>query len=121
MNNDNLDALFAGLTAPSVSSPSQSEAVQPNTPDYHPKEKDQKAKPRYTRAQQQKAENEHGEQRFCTIINSELVNKMRIIAKREGFNIREVVEAAFMKAVTNYEQKRGKIEDFSPQDVNDLF
>lgn len=46
---------------------------------------------------------------------------MRIIATREGLQIKDVVEAAFEKAISNYERKHGKIEDDPKKNVKDLF
>ena len=58
---------------------------------------------------------------FCTIVSSNLLKKVRIIATREGLQIKDVVEAAFEKAISNYERKHGKIEDDPKKNVKDLF
>ena len=49
------------------------------------------------------------------------MKKLRIIAKREGLQIKDVVEAAFGKAITAYERKHGKIEEDTKKNLKDLF
>lgn len=60
------------------------------------------------------------EERFCTIVDKELLRKIRIIAKREGLNVKTVVNAAFEKAVRSYERKHGELKD-TRCDTSDLF
>ena len=83
---------------------------------------------RYTRPEmaalwtkQKKFETEKQVERFCTIVKTEQMKKLRIIAKREGLQIKDVVEAAFGKAITAYERKHGKIEEDSRKNLIDLF
>lgn len=103
MNNDSLDALFTGLTgAPQESKPSM--AVS------RTQRKAKKNKPRVMK-----------EERFCTIASSRLLHKIRLIASREGLQIKEVVNAAFEKAIKNYERKHGVINDDSRSNVDNLF
>lgn len=49
------------------------------------------------------------------------MKKLRIIAKREGLQIKDVVEAAFGKAINAYERKHGKIEEDGKKNIYDLF
>lgn len=61
------------------------------------------------------------EERFCSILPSVLLRKVRIIARREGLSIKQVMAAAVRKAVTSYEQKHGPIDDHRRSDTTDLF
>ena len=60
-------------------------------------------------------------QRFCTIVSSDLIRKIRIIANRERLQIKDVVNAAFEKAIKSYERKHGTIDDDVKRDAKDLF
>lgn len=46
--------------------------------------------------------------RFTVICAEELVQKIRFIAREEGFSIREVIEKSFSNTIASYESKRGK-------------
>lgn len=89
-----MDQLFGGLTAPS-SPPSPQEGEQPVPAK-------QNVSPRQRKY---KDENE----RVCTIINVELMNKARYIAGKEGLNIREIFEVGLKFVVKDYESKNGPI------------
>ena len=47
---------------------------------------------------------------FTVICSSELVDKIKAIAKKEDFSIREVVEKSFRNTISSYESKNGKIK-----------
>lgn len=115
MDNKSLDALFTGLTV-TGSTPNEPETETKTTVS-----KEKKTKPLSARAKQKQLEKERQEERFCTIVNSEVLKKIRIIATREGLQIKDVVEAAFEKAISNYERKHGKIEEDPKKKVKDLF
>lgn len=115
MDNNRLDALFTGLTG--TGDTQQQEANQSSIPSA----KERKPKAGQARAKQKKLEKETQTERFCTIVNAELLKKVRIIANREGLHIKDVVEAAFMKAINNYERKHGKIEQDPKKNLKDLF
>ena len=104
MDNNRLDALFTGLTG--TGDTQQQEANQSSIP---------------SAKERKKLEKETQTERFCTIVNAELLKKVRIIANREGLQIKDVVEAAFMKAINNYERKHGKIEQDPKKNLKDLF
>ena len=115
MDNNRLDALFSGLTRTNEAEDKQpiqqeTSANAPSTPQAG-----------NARAKQKKFETEKQVERFCTIVKTEQMKKLRIIAKREGLQIKDVVEAAFGKAITAYERKHGKIEEDSRKNLKDLF
>lgn len=113
MDNKSLDALFTGLTV--TGNPPKETENKPMS------EKGKKGKSLSARAKQRQLEKERQEERFCTIVRSDILKKVRIIATREGLQIKDVVEAAFEKAISNYERKHGKIEDDPKKNVKDLF
>lgn len=89
-----MDALFGGLTMPSSpQSPMKEEQPSSSTPTVSPRQR------------KYKDENE----RVCTIINVELMNKARYIAGKEGLNIREIFEVGLKFVVKDYESKNGPI------------
>ena len=61
------------------------------------------------------------EERFCTIVQSDILRKIRIIANREGLQIKEVVNAAFEKAIKSYERKNGPVDGRMKGDAKNLF
>lgn len=113
MDNKSLDALFSGLTA--NGDESQDPVKQSAT------QRKKGVKSETVRAKQKRLEKERQEERFCTIVNSVILKKVRIIATREGLQIKDVVEAAFEKAIGNYERKHGKIEEDPKKNAKDLF
>ncbi len=110
MNNKNLDALFTGLTGTVKSSSEGQDTMekQAQTSDLPvPTERQFKEKP--------------AEERFCTIVQSDTLRKIRIIANREGLQIKEVVNAAFNKAIKSYERKHGSVDGAMKGDASNLF
>ena len=103
MNKDSLDALFTGLTGTTHESKPTKAASRPL----------RKAKKNQSKLME--------EERFCTIVSSELLHKIRLIASREGLQIKDVVNAAFDKAVKGYERKHGVIEGEIRGNVGNLF
>lgn len=110
MNNKNLDALFTGLTGTSKTSSSEQPSVS------HV----QKAT-ETTALSGSESEGKPSEERFCTIVQSDTLRKIRIIANREGLQIKEVVNAAFDKAIKSYERKHGKVDGDMKGDASNLF
>ena len=107
MNERKLDNLISGLTG--VHTPVSTAPVEPagEAQNIEHKESDS---------------GEDGqEERFCSILPSVLLRKVRIIARREGLSIKQVMAAAVRKAVTSYEQKHGPIDDRRRNDTSDLF
>lgn len=113
MDNQRLDALISGLTANEVKTDENSTQT-PVTPK-------SKVKTATSRAKQKKQEEERSEERFCTIVNTDVLKKIRIIATREGLQIKNVVEAALEKAISIYERKYGVIEDDPKKNLKNLF
>ena len=110
MNNKNLDALFTGLTGTVKSSSEGQDTMekQAQTSDLPvPTERQFKEKPAV--------------ERFCTIVQSDTLRKIRIIANREGLQIKEVVNAAFNKAIKSYERKHGSVDGAMKGDASNLF
>lgn len=103
MNNDSLDALFTGLTGT------------------HQESKTSKAAPHSQKKARKNKPSVNKEERFCTIVSSDLLHKIRLIASREGLQIKDVVNAAFEKAVKSYERKHGVIEGEVRRNVGNLF
>ena len=101
MNNDKLDALFDGLTGTPQS------VQQDEQPSKSKTKQDKTAKVK--------------EERFCTIVNSETLKKIRLIAVREGLQIKDIVNAAFDKAVKSYERKNGTLDKDTRRDASQLF
>lgn len=109
MNNNSLDALFTGLTG------TQAKDTDSNKPDKHSSptaEHDDSSRSQPTK---------QAEERFCTIVSSDLLHKIRVIAKREGLQIKDVVNAAFDKAVKSYERKYGVVETDIKRSAKNLF
>lgn len=109
MNNQYLDALFTGLTG----------AKTEDTTGKEPTVSQQSAEEKRERKAFKSAK--QTEERFCTIVSSVLLRKIRIIANREGLQIKDVVNAAFEKAVKSYERKHGVIEGEVRRNVGNLF
>ena len=109
MNNKNLDALFTGLTGTQISPASELPANQ--EPNVTVKNLDT----------ERELSEEVLEERFCTIVQSDILRKIRIIAKCEGLQIKVVVNAAFGKAIKSYERKNGPVDGRMKGDAKNLF
>lgn len=109
MNNNNLDALFTGLTGGNIE---ETVRKQPMAPPPSVDERNGK---------QTTSSTKQPEERFCTIVSSALLRKIRIIANREGLQIKDVVNAAFEKAVKSYERKYGTVDGEVKRSAKDLF
>ena len=88
-----MDELFSGLTSPSI--PSVSPDNEQHVSGRNSSEKIKKYK----------EENE----RVCTIMHAETMNKLRYIAAKEGLAIRDLFEVGARFAIKNYESKFGPI------------
>jgi hypothetical protein len=115
MKNNELDALFTGLTG------TADNKSQDSTPKVQTTTKAKKSSAGKDRLRQKTLEQARNQQRFCSIIDSDVLKKIRIIATREGHQIKDVIEAAFIKAIDIYECKHGVIEDNTKRNAIDLF
>lgn len=61
-------------------------------------------------------------ERFTVVCSTELVDKIKAIAQKEGFTIREVVEKFFGNGIGAYESKHGKIKVINrkKQNIDDV-
>lgn len=114
MKGNELDALFMGLTG-------NTDSIQENTPDKQVPGKGNKHTAGKDRLRQKTLEQTRNQERFCTIVDSGVLKKIRTIATREGLQIKDVVEASFIKAIDGYERKHGVIEENSKRKAIDLF
>ena len=114
MNNNELDALFTGLTGKTIKSEKPATKAVTTV-------KVKKSATGKDRLRQRTLEKERNEERFCTIVDSDVLKKIRIIANREGLQIKNVIEAALIKAIEGYERKHGVIEENAKRNTIDLF
>lgn len=91
-----MDALFGGLTMPSSSNTKKEETPSKEVSD---------SKKNYS------IENE----RVCTIINSEIMAKVRVIAGKEHLSIRDIFEYGLKYLVHDYESRNGTIHLRDPK------
>jgi hypothetical protein len=59
--------------------------------------------------------------KFGDLVYRSKIRKIRTIATREGLQIKDVIGAAFTKAVRSYERKHGPIEGDGKTNLKDLF
>ena len=114
MKGNELDALFMGLTG-------NTDSIQEKNPDKQVPVKGNKHTAGKDRLRQKSLEQARNQERFCTIVDSGVLKKIRTIATREGLQIKDVVEASFIKAIDGYERKHGVIEENSKRKAIDLF
>lgn len=112
MDNKSLDALFSGLTEAAAP---QSNPRQTNSPTKSEEAEGKKPKAVHTRKKRAR------EERFCVIVDSELLKKVRIIARLEGMHVKEVIAVALSNAVNSYEKKNGIIKEEPKKKPEDLF
>ena len=106
IENDSMSALFSGLMGtPKATGESVRDEVG------------QKKNSGETRQSKEKVH----EERFCTIANRDALRKIRIIAAREHLQIKEVVNAAFVLAISLYEKKHGVLIGDIKGNPNSLF
>ena len=84
MKNNELDALFTGLTGTADNKQEVSSPKEQTTT------KAKKSSAGKDRLRQKTLEQARNQQRFCSIIDSDVLKKIRIIATREGHQIKDV-------------------------------
>jgi len=135
MNEQKMDDLISGLTRGSQQGSQKSATENNGNPnnssntdntDYSSKSKNpdkgsntnntsmggntkQSCKPDSTRHTDNTDPDTDKEVRFCTIVDAKILHKIRVVANREGLLIKDVVGAAFSKAIASYESKHGPI------------
>jgi hypothetical protein len=101
LNTDSMSRLLGGLTG----SKSDEETESP---------KDKQESPRQeatTDAAKEKKPSKAGaEERFCTIVDVEQIEKIRMIAAKEDVTIKDLVSLAFDVIIKKYESLHGKIK-----------
>lgn len=96
-----MEQLFSGLTSPATATSSSEERpAAPVTDEETSRRRKNKA---------------NEDERVCTIINVELMGKIREIARKEAMQIREVFELALKFAIQDYESKNGVIHVRKPK------
>lgn len=103
---DNFNSLLDGLIGNSLDAP----APQPESNDKEEKGKKEEEKDIDVKTSH-----------FCTIVRKDVQRKIRLIAIKESLQIKDVVEAALLKAVESYERKHGKIEGDIKGNAKNLF
>ena len=115
MKQDSLNALFSGLTRANGDTQPQeaNEGKENQTPSVGAETTD-------SQDNQQEQETANESERLCTIVKTDTIQKIRAIAQLEGLPIKDVIEAAFSKAIEAYESKNGVIE-YTRKNPKDLF
>lgn len=59
----------------------------------------------------------------CTVVDVDLMNKVRAIAKKEDLSITTIFEVGLKMAIQNYEAKNGpiRVRQSKKKDVGDVF
>ena len=93
------------------------EALLENTGQVVPQKREKKEL-----ANQQAKTQDTSWERFTVVCSSELVEKIKTIARKESFTIREVVEKFFSNGISSYESKYGKIQILNrkKQNIDDV-
>lgn len=94
-----MDQLFGGLTKPATTVPESPSEQQDSSPAVSGRTSISPKQQKYAE------ENE----RVCTILPYEDVYKIKEIARREHFNIRDVYGEAIRRLINSYEAKNGTI------------
>lgn len=116
INKDSMDALFGGLVGESVPQESeQTTSEAPSVSNSKPgKEGNAKRRGRPSGVKKESV---------CTIVDADLMNKVRAIAKKEDLSITTIFEVGLKMAVQSYETKNGpiRVRQSKKKDIGDVF
>lgn len=114
-NQDSMDALFGGLVGESAKT-EQEEKKQSTAP---------VSTPNATKETTSRRGRPSGvkKESVCTVVDVDLMNKVRAIAKKEDLSITTIFEVGLKMAVQSYEAKNGpiRVRQSKKKDVGDVF
>lgn len=116
INKDSMDALFGSLVGePLHQEPAQTKTATPPSSATTPgKEASTSRRGRPSGVKKESV---------CTIVDVDLMNKVRAIAKKEDLSITTIFEVGLKMAVQNYEAKNGpiRVRQSKKKDIGDVF
>jgi len=116
INKDSMDALFGSLVGePLHQEPEQTKTATPPASATTPgKEASTSRRGRPSGVKKESV---------CTIVDVDLMNKVRAIAKKEDLSITTIFEVGLKMAVQNYEAKNGpiRVRQSKKKDIGDVF
>lgn len=121
-----MDELFVGLTVPSAPT-NQQEKEKTSDAVAIPAKNDQQEKEKTSENESVpvKKKNKEEDVRICTIMEMEIMNKLRYISEKESVALRDLFGTAAKMLIKAYEQNNGEIRarKYKPKkgDVNKLF
>ena len=116
LNQDSMDALFGGLVGESAKT-EQEEKKQGATPVSTPNTSKEVSAGRRGRPSGVKKES------VCTIVDADLMNKVRAISKKEDLTITTIFEVGLKMAIQTYEAKNGpiRVRQSKKKEIGDVF
>lgn len=116
LNKDSMDALFGGLVDQSPTE-GQEQNDAKNSPTLST------PTPRESGASRRGRPSGVKKESVTTIVDIDLMNKVRAISKKEGLPITAIFEVGLRMAVQNYEEKNGPVRAYKnkKKDVGDVF
>ena len=115
INKDSMDALFGGLVGDSDQKEQQTKPVVTSA--------STSGTTKETNASRRGRPSGVKKESVCTIVDTELMNKIRAIAKKEDLSITAVFEVGLKMAVQNYEAKNGpiRVRQNKKKEIGDVF
>lgn len=99
INEDSMSALFNGLTSGSEASSHMDDGTG-QLVEKEPKMENSKHTKSSTQAKEQ----------ICTLVETEVMSKVRVIAEKEGISIASMVNLGLKVVLENYEKNHGKVK-----------